>query len=114
MTRVLLLSLLSSLSLSVLAGCAPEPAAPAAPSAPLVLELSVDRASPRRVEAVRGQAVELTVTSDEPVDVHVHGVDVLAKAEKGKDARLEFTVDEPGTYDVEAHPDTLLVQLVVR
>ncbi|MDQ2584348.1 hypothetical protein [Saccharothrix yanglingensis] len=106
MIRALLLSLL------LLAGCAPGPVA--APAGPLVLRLSVDRASPQRVEAARGQVVRLTVTSDEPVDVHVHGVDVLAKADREKAAELEFTVDEPGTYDVEAHPDTLLVRLVVR
>ncbi|PSL53635.1 hypothetical protein B0I31_10882 [Saccharothrix carnea] len=100
-------------ALLVLAGCSSAPQAPP-PAGPLVLRLSVDQASPQRVEAVRGQAVELTVTSEEPVDVHVHGVDVLAKVESGKPAVLEFTVDRTGTFDVEAHPDTLLVQLVVR
>ncbi|TQM79701.1 hypothetical protein FHX81_2011 [Saccharothrix saharensis] len=100
-------------ALLVLAGCTSK-AEPAAPAGPLVLQLSVDQPSPQRVEAVRGQAVELTVTSEEPVDVHVHGVDVLAKAESGKPASLKFTVDRTGTFDVEAHPDTLLVQLVVR
>ena len=101
-------------ALLVLAGCSStaEPTAP--PAEPLVLRLSVDQPSPQRVEAVRGQAVELTVTSGQPVDVHVHGVDVLAKAESGKPALLKFTVDRTGTFDVEAHPDTLLVQLVVR
>jgi hypothetical protein len=97
----------------VLAGCS-STAAPTPPTGPLVLRLSVDEASPQRVEAVRGQAVELTVTSEEPVDVHVHGFDVLAKAERDKPAVLTFTADRTGTFDVEAHPDTLLVQLVVR
>ncbi|QQQ78390.1 hypothetical protein IOD16_08000 [Saccharothrix sp. 6-C] len=102
------------LALLVLAGCSsgPEAAPPAAD--PLVLALSVDQASPQTVEAVRGQAVELTVTSEEPVDVHVHGVDVLARAERGKPAVLAFTLARTGTFDVEAHPDTLLVRLVVR
>ena len=100
-------------ALLVLAGCSSAPQA-APPAEPLKLDLSVDQASPQRVEAVRGQAVELTVTSESPVDVHVHGVDVLAKAESGKPAVLKFTVDRTGTFDVEAHPDTLLVQLVVR
>lgn len=101
------------LALLVLAGCSAAPQA-SPPAEPLVLRLSVEQASPQRVEAVRGQAVELTVTSEQPVDVHVHGVDVLAKAESGKPAVLKFTVDRTGTFDVEAHPDTLLVQLVVR
>ncbi|KOX24792.1 hypothetical protein ADK67_17670 [Saccharothrix sp. NRRL B-16348] len=101
------------LALLVLAGCSATPQA-SPPAEPLVLRLSVEQASPQRVEAVRGQAVELTVTSEQPVDVHVHGIDVLAKAESGKPAVLKFTVDRTGTFDVEAHPDTLLVQLVVR
>lgn len=106
MIRVLLSALL------VLAGCSSAPAAP--PAEPLVLRLSVEEASPHRVEAARGQAVELTVTSREPVEVHVHGYDVLATAEGGRPAELRFTADRTGTFDVEAHPDTLLVQLVVR
>jgi hypothetical protein len=101
--RVLLLLL-------VVAGCA----APAVPTGPLSLELSVDNASPQRVEAVKGQSVELTVTSTRPVDIHVHGFDVLAKASDGSPASIEFVADQTGTFDVEAHPDTLLVQLVVR
>ncbi|WP_433271743.1 hypothetical protein ACQPZF_13555 [Actinosynnema sp. CS-041913] len=105
MIRVLLLVLL------VVAGCS---AAPAPPSGPLVLQLSVDQASPQRFEAVRGQSVELTVTSGQAVDVHVHGFDVLAKADEGKPAVLKFVADRTGTFDVEAHPDTLLAQLVVR
>ncbi|MFD1150581.1 cupredoxin domain-containing protein [Saccharothrix hoggarensis] len=114
MIRVLLLATLAALAVLVPAGCTSAPAPAPASTEPLVLRLSVDDASPQQVEAVRGQAVELTVTSAEPVEVHVHGIDVLAKAEEGKPAVLEFTVDRTGTFDVEAHPDTLLVQLVVR
>ncbi|MFD7659003.1 hypothetical protein ACFV4N_33920 [Actinosynnema sp. NPDC059797] len=112
MIRVLLLTLF------VLAGCsaapAETPAAPEAPTGPLVLRLSVDEASPHRVEVARGRVVELTVTSREPAEVHVHGFDVLAAARDGEPAELRFTADRTGTFDVEAHPDTLLVQLVVR
>ncbi|NUT52458.1 MAG: hypothetical protein HOV94_34990 [Saccharothrix sp.] len=96
-----------------LVGCSSTPE-PAPPAAPLELRLSVDQASPQRVEASRGQAVRLTVTSEQPVEVHVHGFDVLGTAERGKPAVLEFTADRTGTFDVEAHPDTLLVRLVVR
>ncbi len=105
MIRVLLLALL------LVAGCS---AAPTAPAGPVVLTLSVDQASPQRVDVTKGQSVELTVTSSKPVDVHVHGFDKLAKAEDGKPAVLKFVADQTGTFDVEAHPDKLLVQLVVR
>ncbi|MBB5959487.1 hypothetical protein FHS29_006108 [Saccharothrix tamanrassetensis] len=108
MIRVLLFALVVVV---VVAGCT---AAPAPTNGPLVLDLSVDEPSPQREEVAKGQSVELTVTSSKPVDVHVHGFDVLAKAEEGKPAVLKFVADQTGTFDVEAHPDTLLTQLVVR
>lgn len=107
MIRVLLLTLL------VLTACAPAPG-PRPSTGPLVLRLSVDEASPQRVDVARGRAVELTVTSSRPVEVHVHGFDVLATAKPDEPAELRFTADRTGTFDVEAHPDTLLVRLVVR
>lgn len=105
MIRLILLALL-------LVGCSAAP--PPAPAGPLALELSADEPSPQRVEVALGRAVQLTVRSGKRVDVHVHGFDVLATAEDGRPARLDFTADRSGTFDVEVHPDTLLVQLVVR
>lgn len=105
--RVLLLALL------VVAGCSSGTSA--APADPLVLRLSADEgSSPQRVEAVQGQAIEMTITSDKPVEIHVHGFDVLAEADADKPAVLKFTADRTGTFDVEAHPDTLLARLIVR
>ncbi|GAA0252771.1 hypothetical protein GCM10010492_61670 [Saccharothrix mutabilis subsp. mutabilis] len=106
MIRVLLVVL------ALVAGCSAAPAE--APKEPVVLRLSVDEPSPQRVEVVRGQSVEITVTSRSSAEVHVHGFDVLAVAEEGKPASLEFVADRTGTFEVEAHPDTLLAQLVVR
>lgn len=107
--RVLLLALL------VVAGCSS--GTPTAPADPLVLRLSADEESRQpveAVEAVRGQVIELTVTSGKPVEVHVHGFDVRGDADAGKPAVLEFTADRTGTFDVEAHPDALLARLIVR
>ncbi|MFI9817370.1 cupredoxin domain-containing protein [Saccharothrix variisporea] len=98
--------------LLVVAGCSAAPAE--SPRGPLVLSLSADSPSPQRVEAVKGQAVEITVTSRASVEVHVHGFDVKGVAEEGKPAVVKFVADRTGTFDVEAHPDTLLAQLVVR
>lgn len=94
----------------LLAGCSSAPAQ----SGPVVLNLSVDNASPQRTSVTRGQPVEITVTSEKDAEVHVHGFDVLAKASSGKPASLKFVADRTGTFEVEAHPDTLLAQLVVR
>lgn len=95
----------------MLAGCS---AAPTAETGPVVLNLSVDNSSPQRTSVSRGQQVEITVTSTKDAEVHVHGFDVLATASAGKPASLKFVADRTGTFEVEAHPDTLLAQLVVR
>ncbi|MEU5696644.1 hypothetical protein [Actinosynnema sp. NPDC020468] len=110
-----MIRLLVPLVLLVVAGCSAPPVADdAGGSGPLELRLSVDEASPQRFEVVKGRGVKISVTSKKAVDVHVHGFDKLARAEDGKPAVVEFTADRTGTFDVEAHPDTLLAQLVVR
>lgn len=63
---------------------------------------------------IKGQPVEITVESAGHTEVHVHGYDLLAEAEPGKPAVIRFVADRTGRFDVEAHPDLLLVQLVVR
>ncbi|WP_020573627.1 hypothetical protein [Actinopolymorpha alba] len=120
-----------ALALSVvalLAGCAaPAPATGEGPSAgPAIttstttttITVSVDQGRvsppPRRVELPRGQQVRLTVHSSEPTDIHVHGYDLEGQARPGQPAVFAFTVDRAGRFDVEAHPETLLLQLVVR
>ncbi|GAA3859034.1 hypothetical protein GCM10022243_25940 [Saccharothrix violaceirubra] len=105
MIRVLLLALV------LVAGCS---AGAAPPAGDLDLDLFADKPTPRRVELRKDSKVKLTVHSDKPVDVHVHGFDKLAEADRDRPARLEFTADRTGTFDVEAHPETLLAQLVVR
>jgi hypothetical protein len=61
-----------------------------------------------------GAHVVLRVETDTPTEIHVHGYDVSADAAPGTPACLEVVTDAPGVFDVEAHPDTLLLQLAVR
>jgi hypothetical protein len=70
--------------------------------------------APQRVEVALGTPVVLRVEVDAPAEVHVHGYDRLAEATPGAPACLEIVADVPGVFDVEAHPDVLLVQLAVR
>jgi hypothetical protein len=70
---------------------------------------------PTRREVARGRPVEISVISPSGhVEVHVHGYDLSAEAEPGETAVIRFVADRTGSFEVEAHPDTLLVQLVVR
>jgi ABC-type glycerol-3-phosphate transport system substrate-binding protein len=61
-----------------------------------------------------GSVVQLTVSADVEAEVHVHGVELHRDAAPNKPARITFRADRPGLLDVEAHPETLLLQLLVR
>lgn len=72
---------------------------------------------PERVEKVKaGADITLNITNPNAADeYHVHGIDLEQKADQGVMATLNFTIDEPGSYEVESHvtEDVLLVIEVV-
>ena len=68
-----------------------------------------------RVEVASGETVRLVVTSDVDDELHVHGSDQSAALVAGEPTTLEFTVGEPGLFEVETHDNGLLLfQLLVR
>lgn len=68
-----------------------------------------------RVEVGKGSTIRLTVTSDVPDELHVHGYDKRATLSPGQPANLEFRADTTGMFEIETHnAHLLLVQLVVR
>ena len=89
------------------------------PAAPHEIEVaitdgSVDTAEDS-VEVAVGETVRLTVTSDVDDEVHVHGVEQTAELSAGSPTTLEFSLAEPGVYEVETHESGLLLfQLIVR
>ena len=105
-----------ALAVVALTGCAPTPTAAAGGTVTVTAALRDGRADPppRRVDVRAGDTVALTVDTDAPVEIHVHGFDVRGDAAPGRPARITFVADRPGLVDVEAHPDTLLLQLAVR
>jgi hypothetical protein len=54
------------------------------------------------------------VSADRVVPVHVHGYEIEYDAAPGAPGCVSFVADRAGIFDVEAHPDVLLVQLEVR
>ncbi len=58
-----------------------------------------------RVERVKaGEAITLNITNRSAADeFHVHGIDLEQAADAGQMVTLNFTIDEPGTYEVESH-----------
>lgn len=67
-----------------------------------------------RVPVPAGEHVVLTVTSDAPDELHVHGYDLTADLQPGTPATVEFDATIPGVFEVELHDaGTVLLSLQV-
>ena len=70
--------------------------------------------APDKVKVDKGEKVKLTVTRDTDGEIHVHGYDLEEQAKANVPVTFEFTADEVGVFEVEAHdPNRLLLQLQV-
>ncbi|MEU0570081.1 hypothetical protein ABZ297_32515 [Nonomuraea sp. NPDC005983] len=67
------------------------------------------------LEAAKGQQVSITVTSDVPDELHVHGYDLEAELPAGRSVTIRFKAGLSGVFEVETHKSKLvLTQLAVR
>jgi plastocyanin len=103
------------------AGTSTMPADPSSDPAENVIPVEVTIAGgqvdppPARVDVRVGQTVRITVTSDEPDKLHVHGYDIETELAAGQPATVELVADQPGLFEVETHEQALqLFQLVVQ
>ncbi|HQZ34950.1 MAG TPA: hypothetical protein PK020_11025 [Ilumatobacteraceae bacterium] len=83
-------------------------------SGPVQIDVVIGRdSSPDRIERVTvGSDITLNITNPNADDeFHVHGVDIEQEAKAGQMATINFTIDTPGTYEVESHitEDVLVV-----
>ncbi|WP_433719221.1 hypothetical protein ACQP2Y_32150 [Actinoplanes sp. CA-051413] len=117
MKRLLVVALLAGCSSSPAAQPATTGCASAAPNSVVVTAAVRDgraEPAPHRVKVPLGSAVLLRVEADADAEVHVHGYDLETEAKPGSAGCVSFVADRSGLFDVEAHPETLLVQLEVR
>lgn len=71
--------------------------------------------TPDEIEATEGKRVTLRLTSDAPMEVHVHGYDLEAEVAPGEPADLTFEADLTGRFEVEDHEEEAeLGVLIVR
>jgi plastocyanin len=62
-----------------------------------------------------GDRVQLTVTSDQADEVHLHGYDKEIEIQAGQPGTIDITADLPGIFEVELHKSDLqLLQLEVK
>ncbi|MCA1717684.1 MAG: cupredoxin domain-containing protein [Actinobacteria bacterium] len=70
---------------------------------------------PAEINAEERDFVTLRLTSESPVEVHVHGYDVEGDVLPGEETELSFEADATGRFEIEDHETeaqlgTLLVQ----
>jgi FtsP/CotA-like multicopper oxidase with cupredoxin domain len=71
--------------------------------------------NPDEINAEEGDFVTLRLTSESPVEVHLHGYDLEEEVSPGEEAELSFEADATGQFEIEDHETeaqlgTLLVQ----
>jgi len=76
-----------------------------APPGPTTIRIAVRGAQPvggiQRPSVAEGERVVLVVTSDVADEIHLHGYDLSADAAPGSPARIAFTADVAGRFEVE-------------
>jgi FtsP/CotA-like multicopper oxidase with cupredoxin domain len=73
----------------------------------------------KSIRVVKGDTVQIVVTSDVPDQIHLHGYDIEKEAAPGKPARFNFKADAEGVFELESHAaedagkEPLLARLLV-
>jgi heme/copper-type cytochrome/quinol oxidase subunit 2 len=76
-----------------------------------------DTMNPEEITVNEGDLVILRLTSDSPVEFHVHGYDIYADVEPGEPAELAFDATITGRFAIENHyldPAVSLGQILVQ
>ena len=70
---------------------------------------------PRKISGTEGDRVSLRITSEEPLEVHLHGYDLEEEVEPGEPAEISFDADLTGRFEIEDHEtEAVLGTLVVQ
>ncbi len=67
------------------------------------ISIEGDEMSPAEVSVNEGDGVTLRVSSEEPMELHLHGYDVEQEVEPGRRAELQFEADLTGRFEIEDH-----------
>ena len=59
--------------------------------------------SPPEVTVYEGELVNLQITSDRPIEVHLHGYDLTEEVGPGETAKLSFEATDTGRFAIEDH-----------
>jgi hypothetical protein len=67
------------------------------------LRISDEVMEPSNVTVTEGDRVVLRISTNSPIEVHVHGYDIEQEAEPDEPARLSFEADLTGRFEIEDH-----------
>lgn len=97
----------------LLGGTRNEPGAEPEPE-PVALELADGEVvgGVATIEATRGEALALRVTSDAQEELHVHGVNLHQDLPAGQEVEVRFTPRVEGVFEVELHESGTLIAKV--
>jgi heme/copper-type cytochrome/quinol oxidase subunit 2 len=71
--------------------------------------------SPPEVTVYEGDQVKLQITSDRPIELHLHGYDLTEEVEPGETADLSFQATDTGRFGIEDHnTDAVIGVLLVQ
>jgi heme/copper-type cytochrome/quinol oxidase subunit 2 len=85
------------------------------PEANIDLAIQGSTMSPDEVSVTEGDQVNLRITSDHPVEFHLHGYDLEEEVEPGEPTELSFEATMTGRFAIEDHDtDTELGTLLVQ
>ena len=57
----------------------------------------------QQVSATQGDHLKVTLQTDAPAEIHVHGYEVHEEIEAGATGSIKFTADATGKFEIEAH-----------
>jgi Cupredoxin-like domain len=58
---------------------------------------------PAEISVNEGDRVTLRVSTDKPIEFHMHGYDIEREVEPGQAAELHFEADITGRFEIEGH-----------
>ena len=69
----------------------------------LAVTIQNGKADSATLRVTQGEQVEIALSSDQPVELHLHGYDLTAQLEPGVPATISFVAKIAGRFPVEAH-----------
>ena len=79
----------------------------------VAVTINEGRMSPPAVTVYEGDQVNLQITSDRPIEFHLHGYDLTEEVEPGEMADLSFEATDTGSFGIEDHDTDAVIGILL-